>query len=102
MLLIPVLGRKSQAGLCAFKASLKGLYSEFQDSQSYILRPCLKKNQTKPNQTKPNQTKTKQNKTKQNKPKQTKTNQTKTKLACSHAPEILSTGDMAVGRLSSE
>ena len=35
-----------------------GLQSEFQDSQGYTEKSCLKnQNQTKPNQTKPNQTK---------------------------------------------
>jgi hypothetical protein len=41
-----------------------GLQSEFQDSQGYTEKPCLK---------------TKQNKTKQNKTKQNKTKQNKTK-----------------------
>ena len=39
--------------LSEFKASLAGLQSEFQDSQSYTL---YHKNQTKPNQTKPHHT----------------------------------------------
>jgi hypothetical protein len=41
-----------------------GLQSEFQDSQGYTEKPCLKK------QNKTKQNKTKQNKTKQNKNKQ--------------------------------
>jgi hypothetical protein len=31
-----------------FEASLAGLLSEFQDSQSYREKPCLKKTKTKP------------------------------------------------------
>lgn len=30
--------------------SQPGVHGEFHDHQSYILRPCFKKNQTKPNQ----------------------------------------------------
>jgi hypothetical protein len=44
MALIPALGRQRQADLCEFQASL--VYSEFQDSQSYIEEPCLEKNKT--------------------------------------------------------
>jgi hypothetical protein len=40
--------------------ALTGLQSEFQDSQGYTEKPCLKKqNKTKQNKTKQNKTKTK-------------------------------------------
>jgi hypothetical protein len=46
-----------------------GLQSEFQDSQDYTEKPCLKQKQKQQQQTH-TQNKTKQNKTKQNKTKQ--------------------------------
>jgi hypothetical protein len=51
MPLIPALGRQRQADF--WVRGQPGLQSEFQDSQRYTEKPCLKK--TKPNQTKPNQ-----------------------------------------------
>jgi hypothetical protein len=55
--------REAEAGrfLSSETSSEPGLQSEFQDSQGYTEKFCLK-NQTKPKQTKPNQNKTKQNK----------------------------------------
>jgi hypothetical protein len=58
MPLIPALGRQTQVDF--WVPGQPGLQSEFQDSQGYTEKPCLKK----PKQSK---TKTKQNKTKQNK-----------------------------------
>jgi hypothetical protein len=66
--LIPALGRQRQADF--WVRGQPCLQSEFQDSQDYTEKPCLKKPTNQPNQTKPNQTKPKQNKTKQNKTKQ--------------------------------
>ena len=43
--LIPALGRQRQADLCEFKDSL--VYSEFQGSQDYTEKPCLKKAKNK-------------------------------------------------------
>ena len=54
--LIPALGRQRQADFLV--QGQPGLQSEFQDSQSYTEKPCLKtktKQKTKPNQTKPKQ-----------------------------------------------
>jgi hypothetical protein len=59
--LIPTLGRQRQADFWVLGQA--GLQSEFQNSQGYTEKPCLKK-----------QNKTKQNKTKQNKTKQNKMN----------------------------
>jgi hypothetical protein len=77
--LIPELGRQRQEDF--WVQGQPGLQSEFQDSQGYTEKPCLKdktNKQTKPNpkpKPKPNQTKPKQNKTKQTKPNQTKPKQ---------------------------
>ena len=54
MPLISELRRQRQVDLCEFKTDL---WSEFQDSQSYTEKPCLK---TKENETKQNKTKLKQ------------------------------------------
>jgi hypothetical protein len=40
ILLIPALEKQRKVDLFEFKASL--VYSEFQKSQGYVLRPCLK------------------------------------------------------------
>lgn len=42
MPLMPVIGKQRQVSLCKFEASLVYI-NEFQDSQSYVVRPCLKK-----------------------------------------------------------
>jgi hypothetical protein len=57
MPLIPALGKQRQVDFWVW--GQPGLQSEFQDSQGYTEKPCLKQNKTKQN-------KTKQNKTKQN------------------------------------
>jgi hypothetical protein len=63
--LIPALGRQRQADF--WVRGQPGLQSEFQDSQGYTEKPCLKKQKPKnKNKTKnKNKNKTKQNKTKQ-------------------------------------
>jgi hypothetical protein len=51
MPLIPALGRQRQADFCI--QGQPGLQSEFQDSQGYTEKPCLKKNKkTKTNNNK--------------------------------------------------
>jgi hypothetical protein len=48
---MPALQRQRQEHLCEFKASL-GLQSEFQNSQGYTEKPCLKKPNQPTEQTK--------------------------------------------------
>ena len=56
---IPALGRQRQADF--WVRGQPGLQSEFQDSQSYTEKPCLKKNKNK-NKNKKKKTKNKKNK----------------------------------------
>jgi hypothetical protein len=63
-LLIPALRRQKQTDF--WFQGQPGLQSEFQDSQGYTEKPCLKKqNKTKQNKTKQNKTKQKPNKNKE-------------------------------------
>jgi hypothetical protein len=48
--LIPALKRQRQVDLCEFKAS-SGIQSEFQDSQGYTEKPCLRTNKQTNKQT---------------------------------------------------
>jgi hypothetical protein len=57
MPLIPALGRQRKVNF--WVQGQPGLQSEFQDSQGYTEKPCLK-NKTKQNKTKQNKTKIKQ------------------------------------------
>jgi hypothetical protein len=68
MPLIPALGRQRQEDFWVW--GQPRLQSEFQDSQGYTEKPCLKKQKTKTKTKKTTKTQ-KQNKTKQNKTKQT-------------------------------
>jgi hypothetical protein len=68
MPLIPPLGRQRQADFWVWGQS--GLQSEFQDSQGYTEKPCLKKQTNK---------KTQKNKKKPKNPKKPKKTKTKTK-----------------------